>query len=60
LLKRIEHEIISDGHTEIVVTISAGVTMLTDQDNAPAMLLKRADAAMYRAKQEGRNRVVTL
>jgi diguanylate cyclase (GGDEF)-like protein len=60
LLNRIEHEIISDGHNQVVVTVSAGVTMLTAEDDAPRMLLKRADAAMYRAKQTGRNRVETL
>jgi diguanylate cyclase (GGDEF)-like protein len=60
LLDRIEHEMIGDGQIQVNVTVSAGVTMLTGQDTAPGMLLRRADAAMYRAKQEGRNRVVTL
>ena len=60
LLNRIQHEIIGDGTNEVVITVSAGVAMLNNQDSAPGMLLKRADTAMYRAKQEGRNRVVTL
>lgn len=60
LLNRIQHEIIGDGTNEVVITVSAGVAMLNTQDSAPGMLLQRADTAMYRAKQEGRNRVVTL
>lgn len=39
------------------VTISVGVTCRTDHDDL-ASLLNRADAAMYDAKAEGRNRVV--
>ena len=60
LLNRIRYEIIGDGTYEVVITVSAGVAILTDEDDAPGMLLKRADAAMYRAKQNGRNRVETL
>lgn len=60
LLNRIRHEIISDGSAEAAITVSAGVAMLTDGDDAPGMLLKRADAAMYQAKEKGRNRVVIL
>jgi len=54
------HEIIDDGTHEITVTASAGVAMLADGDSAPGMLLKRADSAMYQAKQKGRDRVVML
>ena len=39
------------------VTISLGVAELQDGQN-PADILKAADAAMYRAKKSGRNRVV--
>lgn len=40
------------------VTVSIGVALLNpEQDDAEA-LLHRADVALYRAKQEGRNRVV--
>jgi diguanylate cyclase (GGDEF)-like protein len=46
-----------DGH-EIGMTISLGVSDLREEDS-PATLLSRADAALYRAKREGRNRVVS-
>jgi diguanylate cyclase (GGDEF)-like protein len=41
------------------VTISLGVAQLRGEDVDFAALLARADAAMYRAKQSGRNRVVS-
>ena len=40
------------------VTASAGVAV-HQSDEEPAHTVKRADRALYRAKQEGRNRVVT-
>ena len=40
-----------------VITISIGVASLTpDTDNDSAVLVQQADRALYRAKQEGRNR----
>lgn len=41
------------------VTISLGVAQMRADDADFAALLARADAAMYRAKQAGRNRVVS-
>lgn len=43
-----------------VVTLSIGVAVMTPQadDTSAEELVRRADAAMYRAKAEGRNRVV--
>jgi diguanylate cyclase (GGDEF)-like protein/PAS domain S-box-containing protein len=41
----------------ISVTISIGVTELGPGDSGPDAILARADAALYRAKEAGRNRV---
>ena len=40
------------------VTASIGLASLCDGDDDPASLLRRADGAMYRAKQAGRDRVL--
>ncbi len=42
---------------EVAYTVSIGVTMLDARDNEPDAALARADAALYRAKESGRNRV---
>ncbi len=42
----------------IPVTISIGLAGLGSSDDTLESLLKRADSALYRAKKEGRNRVV--
>jgi diguanylate cyclase (GGDEF)-like protein len=41
--------------TEVVVTASVGIAMSTDSTRDEAELLRRADMAMYRVKQHGRN-----
>lgn len=41
------------------VTISAGVTAMRPQDT-PASMIARADSAMYRAKNRGRNQVAMM
>ncbi len=47
-----------DGHT-IKYTVSIGISSLnSDRDSAVSMILQRADAAMYEAKESGRNRSV--
>jgi len=43
---------------QICVTISTGLATAQDPDEPLHALLKRADDALYRAKTEGRNRVV--
>ncbi|MGE5384975.1 MAG: GGDEF domain-containing protein [Betaproteobacteria bacterium] len=43
---------------KILITFSAGVTQMTAEDNQ-ASVVKRADEAMYRAKNSGKNRVET-
>jgi len=42
----------------IEVTISVGIATLDTADDTAASILKRADQALYRAKRDGRNRVV--
>ncbi len=49
---------IQQGARTIPVTISIGIAALRGKDDNAAMLLKRADQALYRAKRDGRNRVV--
>lgn len=43
----------------VTVTVSVGVAATTDPTEALHNILRRADEALYRAKAEGRNRVVT-
>ena len=48
---------IQQGTRTVEVTISVGISALGREDDA-ASILKRADRALYRAKSDGRNRVV--
>lgn len=43
----------------IGISVSIGVTRLRGEDNTADDLVRRADAALYRAKENGRDRVVT-
>ncbi|MFZ0528013.1 MAG: PleD family two-component system response regulator [Xanthobacteraceae bacterium] len=49
---------IAQGSRQIPVTISIGIAGLRGKDDTAPALLKRADQALYRAKRDGRNRVV--
>jgi two-component system cell cycle response regulator len=49
---------IAQGTKTLPVTISIGLATLRGKDDTAASLLKRADQALYRAKRDGRNRVV--
>lgn len=42
----------------IKMTVSIGVSQVTGEDKAHEKVFERADAALYKAKKEGRNRVV--
>lgn len=46
------------GATSLRVTCSVGVALNEHETDTPEIILKRADVALYRAKREGRNRVV--
>jgi two-component system cell cycle response regulator len=49
---------IQDGARSLDVTISIGIAALDGPGDNAAAILKRADQALYRAKRDGRNRVV--
>ena len=49
---------IEQGARTIPVTISVGIAALRGREDTAASILKRADQALYRAKRDGRNRVV--
>jgi len=46
------------GNEKVLITFSAGVTQMTDGDDQGSVV-KRADEAMYEAKQTGKNRVIS-
>ena len=54
LLTRIAQPIILSGH-ELIPTASFGISVFPDDGKAPGDLIRTADAAMYRAKEKGRN-----
>ena len=47
-----------DAGVSVNVTVSIGICSLTSPDDTADALMKRADAALYLAKRDGRNRVV--
>jgi two-component system cell cycle response regulator len=53
-----DHFAINNGQKSIEVTISIGIAARSTPEDTAAMILKRADEALYRAKRDGRNRVV--
>ncbi|MGI8525599.1 MAG: PleD family two-component system response regulator [Pseudolabrys sp.] len=60
LRRRIANEAfaIQQGSKSLEVTISIGIAALNGAADNAAAILKRADLALYRAKRDGRNRVV--
>jgi two-component system cell cycle response regulator len=49
---------IDQGRKTVDVTISIGIAAVNSPKDGSAAVLKRADQALYRAKRDGRNRVV--
>jgi two-component system cell cycle response regulator len=49
---------VAAGAARLEITISIGIATLDGADDNAAAILKRADQALYRAKRDGRNRVV--
>jgi diguanylate cyclase (GGDEF)-like protein/PAS domain S-box-containing protein len=54
LLSALGQPYVLAGHT-LTVTASAGIALWPDDGQTVSELLRKADAAMYRAKEEGRN-----
>ena len=50
---------VNNGRTRVEVTVSIGIASTEDgtEDDNSQKLIKRADEALYAAKQSGRNRV---
>jgi two-component system cell cycle response regulator len=49
---------ISRAPNALTITVSIGIASSAGGDDVPEQMLRRADQALYRAKREGRNRVV--
>jgi diguanylate cyclase len=56
-VERIRIRKTATGETMRTITVSCGVALLQRED-APIDLVDRADAALYLAKEAGRNRVI--
>lgn len=54
ILNAFSHPFVLARH-EAFVTASIGVSIFPDDSDDPAILMQNADAAMYRAKEQGRN-----
>jgi diguanylate cyclase (GGDEF)-like protein/PAS domain S-box-containing protein len=59
LRERIAVEAFSDRDETFRITVSIGVTLLRQESDAVDEALARADAALYEAKDKGRNRVAS-
>ncbi|TVR74217.1 MAG: GGDEF domain-containing protein [Sphaerobacteraceae bacterium] len=58
LRSAIENNTVMKGDSELPITVSVGVACFPTDAATPLDLIDRADKAMYRAKQSGRNSVV--
>jgi diguanylate cyclase (GGDEF)-like protein len=59
LRQRIERETIAAGLSTVRVTVSVGVARYPESGMTAAALIEAADRALYRAKESGRNRIVS-
>ncbi|MEO5961986.1 MAG: GGDEF domain-containing protein, partial [Thermomonas sp.] len=57
LRKAVEDSVVYWQGEALPLTVSIGMAARRETDREPAMLLERADKALYAAKHEGRNRV---
>ena len=60
LRRAAEHSLLDTEEGPVRVTVSIGVAGLKGWDQSLDDVLKRADLALYQAKDEGRNRVVSM
>jgi two-component system cell cycle response regulator len=60
LRAKVETHLFAHHGDRISVTISVGVSTFVDRADAATQLVADADAALYRAKRAGRNRVVSV
>lgn len=63
IAERMRHAVASEpfetGLTDpLNITVSVGISINELDDDTPEQMMKRADIALYRAKREGRNRIV--
>jgi two-component system, cell cycle response regulator len=58
LRSAVEAHVFATGEQRLRMTVSIGLTISTPEDSEPEQLIARADAALYKAKGGGRNRVV--
>lgn len=58
LCAQIARTAIETPEQQLSFTVSCGVTQLREDDKSPDTILKRADIALYQAKQSGRNKVI--
>ncbi|KJZ67854.1 GGDEF domain-containing protein [Pseudomonas fluorescens] len=59
LQREIQRLSFSHGDQTFGITVSQGLTSLTDEDESVDSLFARADAAMYKAKHQGKNRIIS-
>ena len=55
---RLAAQSLNVGRMPVVATVSIGIAAIADDDLSADAVLSRADGALYRAKEQGRNRVV--